>query len=277
MIRPHGVVENATGLVPFAHLGWGYRNRGEFLTRAAEYIAEGQACNQWIEYVGAGTRDQLRAELDTIPLDTSDVTATPALEFYQLSDYTDVVDLDAVLAARSATIEKATALGYDGVRVIADPTAVTATPEQRDTFTRLEFAFDQTMAGAPISALCAYDTSRQVGNASELICMHPLVGGASTAFRLYAETGAAFALEGEIDAATAGIFTTTLQRICPMVDGDEVIIDAECLGFITHRELRALDEQARRNGRTIVMRGSSPLLARLAELIELTNVRVEPA
>lgn len=277
MMRQHGLVDTAAGVVPFGHLGWGYRNRAEYLSCAAEFIADGLALNQWVEYVGAGTRAQLRAELEVIPGDTSDVIVTPAAEFYGISDRGDVVDPGAVLESRGETIDRATVLGYSGVRVITDATAVTGSPEQRDAFARLEFLFDQEMAGAPISALCAYNTSRPAGNASELLCLHPLVGGVSPAFRLYAEPGVTFTIDGEIDAATAGIFTTALQRICPLVDTHEVVIDAESLDFITHRELRALDEQAREHGRAIVMRGSSPLLKRLAELVDLTNIRVELA
>lgn len=277
MIRQHGLVDTAAGVIPFGHLGWGYRDRAEYRSRAGEYIADGLARNQRVEYVGAGTRQELRAELATIPVDTSDVVVTPAVEFYGLSDYGDVVNPEAVLESRAETIDDATALGYSGIRVITDATVVTRRPEQRDAFAQLEFLFDQKMADLPISALCAYDATRVAGNASEMMCLHPLVGGASPTFRLYAEVGATFALEGEIDAATSAMFTTALQRICPLVDSQEVVVDAASLGFITHRELRALDEQARQHGRNIVMRDSSPLLSRLAELIELTNVRVEPA
>ena len=66
MSRRHGVVDSAGGLIPFGHLGWGYRDRSEFLTRAAEYITDGLIQNQWVEFVGDGSPDQLRAELDSI-------------------------------------------------------------------------------------------------------------------------------------------------------------------------------------------------------------------
>lgn len=277
MTRQHGVVDSAGGIIPFGHLGWGYHDRVEFLARAAEYIADGLAQNQWVEYVGAGSREELRAQLDTIPLDTARVTVTPAEEFYGLADCAGVVDPLATIASRGQTLENALALGYSGVRVITDATAVTATPEQRDAFARLEFLFDQEMAGQRISALCAYDTTRLGDDACGLICLHPLVGGASPSFRLYAQPDAAFALGGEIDAATFTTFTTALQRICPVVDGEEVIIDAKRLGFITHRELCALDDQARQQSRGIVFRDASPLLVRLAELVTLTNIRVDPA
>lgn len=277
MTRQHGVVDSAAGLSPFGHLGWGYRTRAEFLARAAEYITDGLAAHEWVEYVGAGSREQLRAELASMLGDTSGVIVTPAAEFYCLTDCEAVVDVQAVIEARGSTVENAMALGYSGVRVITDATAVTSRPEQREAFARLEFLFDQQMEGQPISVLCAYDISRLADAAGGLMCLHPLVGGAPPAFRLYAQYGATFALDGEIDAATAGTFTTTLERICPVVDADEVVIDAGRLGFIAHRELCTLDDQARRQGRHIALRGSSPVLARLATLLDLTNIRVEPA
>lgn len=275
--RQHGAVASAVGLVPFGHLGWGYGSRSEFLSRASEYIADGLDHNQWIQYVGPGSREQLRAELDAMPVDTSTVTVTPATEFYGVADLDDVVDPDVALDLRAATVEDATSSGYSGVRIVADPTAVNVRPEQRDSFARLEFLIDQTMADAPITALCAYDVSRLGDGAGELVCLHPLVGPGSPTFRLYAEPSAAFALDGEIDAAGTDTFMTTLRRIWPETGSGELVIDAEGLEFISHRELLALDQQAQSDCRQILLRGAGPLLTRLAGLLELDSLRLQPA
>ena len=279
MSRRHGVVDSAGGLIPFGHLGWGYRDRSEFLTRAAEYIADGLIQNQWVEYVGVGSRDQLRAELDSIAglADTSDIKVTPAPEFYNVADGGDVVDPGAAVAARVAAVENAIALGYSGFRAVVDVTAMAARPEQRDAFAQFEFLIDQAMATLPVSALCAYDIGRLADEAAGLLCLHPLVGPSAPTFRIYTESDADFALDGEIDAASATTFSTALQRIWPVAGSGELVIDARGLGFISHRELAGLDRLARRDDRAVLLRGCAPVLTRLAELLGLTNIRMEPA
>lgn len=275
MTRKHGVVDSAAGLVPFGHLGWGYRTKSEFLSRAAEYITDGLDHNQWIQYVGPGDREQLRADLDTMPGDTSAVTVTPATEFYGVDDLTDVVTPEVALDLRAATLDEALASGYSGVRVVADPSAVTATPEQRESFARLEFLIDQKMADAPITALCAYFLDGRAGGPGELLCLHPLVGPESPAFRVYAEPDTAFAIDGEIDAAGNPTFATTLQRIWPLTGDGDVVIDAGGVEFISHRELAILDHLAGRDRRQVVLRDCPPLLTRLLDLIDLSNIRRE--
>lgn len=272
MTRRHGVVEHAGGLIPYGHLGWGYRTRHQFLSGAAQYIADGLSSNQWVQYVGPASREQLRADLDTMPMDTSAVTVTPAKEFYGVDDLDDAVDPDTALGLRAATLDEALESGYSGVRIVADPTLLNASPTQRDSFARLEFLIDQRMADQPITALCAYDISRLDGEAAELICLHPLVGPESPTFRLCAAEGADFALQGEIDPASADTFTTTLRRIWPVAGGDGVVIDVDAVDFISHRELLTLDHYARRDGRRVTMRGSSPVVSRLVTLLDLGNI-----
>lgn len=276
-MRRHGVVDSAVGLIPFGHLGWGYHQRSEFLCRAAEYIADGLAEHQWVEYVGDGSPEQLRAELTTLPgsFDISRVHVIPALEFYGVSSG-DVVDPDVAVDTRVAAVHQAVADGYTGFRAIVDATAVVRREEQRDAFARFEFLIDEKMAVLPVSALCAYDMTRLDDDASGLVCLHPLVGEGAPAFRIYAEPGAAFALDGEIDAVDAQIFTTTLRRIWRLADGDELVVDARNLAFIDHQQLLALDRLARADSRQVLLRGGPAIISRLIGLLNLTNVRVDP-
>jgi hypothetical protein len=62
-MREHGNLGSAAGSVPFGHLGWGYRDRAEFLRHAAAYIADGLRRNQRVAYVGEASGEALRAEL----------------------------------------------------------------------------------------------------------------------------------------------------------------------------------------------------------------------
>lgn len=274
MNRRHGTVDSAAGLIPFGHLGWGYHDRSEFLVRAAEYIADGLAQNQWVEYVGSGSREQLRAELSLLPMDTDDVKITDTMEFYAVPSG-DVVDPHVAVAARVAAVENAIAQGYTGFRAVVDATSVAQRTDQRDTFAQFEFLIDQQMAVLPVSALCAYDLTQI--DAAGLICLHPLVGGAGPAFRIFAESGAGFALAGEIDSVDAEAFRSALQRIWPLLSDDEILVDARDVKFIGHRHLLELEWSAHADGRTVVLQDAPRVVTRLVDLLQLNHVLVKTA
>lgn len=279
MTRKHGVVDSAAGLAPFGHFGWAYRDRSEFFELAGESIAYGLAANQLVQYVGEGTHEQLRAELAAIPgltdFDLGDVRVTPALEFYCVPSG-DVIDPEVAVTAALAAIQNAIDDGYSGFRAIADVTQMVMRPEQQEAFARFEFLIDRNLAELPVSGLCAYDMSRLDGAASGLVCLHPLVGDGAPAFRIYAEPGAAFALDGEIDVVEAATFTTTLRRIWDVIGDGDVVIDVRNIEFIDHQQMLGLDELARQEGRRVVLHGGPPIITRLTELLDLTNVRVDP-
>ncbi|HET9875500.1 MAG TPA: MEDS domain-containing protein [Mycobacterium sp.] len=279
-MREQGVVASAAGLAPFGHLGWGFRDHAEFVARAAEYISDGLEQNQWVEYVGAASREQLRAELAAMPgvrdrLDSGGIGVTPTMEFYAVPPGSDVVDPQTMVDTWVPKIEKVIEKGYTGYRVVADVTAVARTAEQREAFARYEFLIDQQMAVQPVSALCGYDTTQLGADAAGLICLHPFVNQGTVPFRLYAEPEAGFVLTGEIDAATAELFTATLRCVLPPAREDTVVIDAQGLEFIGHEQLLCLDNYARASGRQVVLRTDQRILTRLVGLIELTNVRLQ--
>lgn len=274
MNRRHGTVDSAAGLIPFGHLGWGYHDRSEFLVRAAEYIADGLAQNQWVEYVGSGKREQLRAELSLLPMGTGDVKITDTMEFYAVPSG-DVVDPHVAVAARVAAVENAIAQGYTGFRAVVDATSVAQRTDQRDTFAQFEFLIDQQMAVLPVSALCAYDLTQI--DAAGLICLHPLVGGAGPAFRIFAESGAGFALAGEIDSVDAEAFRSALQRIWPLLSDDEILVDARDVKFIGHRHLLELEWSAHADDRTVVLQDAPRVVTRLVDLLQLNHVLVKTA
>ncbi|MBV9319050.1 MAG: MEDS domain-containing protein [Mycobacterium sp.] len=279
MIRQHGLVSSAAGLIPFAHLGWGYRDRAEFCARAAEYIADGLASNEWILYVGAGSRAALRAELAALgfgeAVKSRQILAAQPDDYYTFVPGSEVVDPEATVAKGVARFEQLLASGCPAFRAVVDGTVAAVTTKQRDALARLEYLVEKTMSVLPASALCAYDVSRLGPAAKEMICLHPVVGKGVVGFRLYPQQDAGFALAGEIDSADADAFTASLQRIWPLAPGDELIVDAYGLDFVTHRQLLELDERARAERRKVILRTDQCLVAQLVEVLELENVRVE--
>ncbi|GBE68298.1 hypothetical protein MFM001_47600 [Mycobacterium sp. MFM001] len=283
-MRRHAVVDSAAGLAPFGHLAWGYRERTELLSRAAEYIADGLRQNQYVAYARDCSRAELHAELAAMPgigehLDSGGIEVWPTDDYYVYRPGTDVIDADGALAKYLDAVEQAIAKGYSGFRAVSDVTTVARTPEQRDALARLEYLVDQQMAVQPFSALCAYDVNQLGTAANELMCLHPFVSSGSVTFRLFADPDAEmdFALAGEIDASANELFDTTVQRIWPLVPGNTVRIGAHKLEFIGHRELCALEQRARQHDRKVVLSTTQPTVTRLVEVLGLTHVRVDTA
>jgi MEDS: MEthanogen/methylotroph, DcmR Sensory domain len=281
VIRQHGVVSSAAGVIPFGHLGWGYRDHSEFCARASEYVADGLARNELILYVGDRSRTALHAELAALGFGdgakSGQIRTTPADDYYTFLPGSDIVDPEATVGRGVANLEQVLASGWTALRAVVDGTVAARTPAQRDALAHLEYLVERNMTVLPVSALCAYDMSRLGTAAKEMICLHPVVSRDSVGFRLYAQQDADCALAGEIDASDADAFTTALQRIWPLTQGHELIVDAYGLDFVTHHELVALDEKARADHRTVILRTDHYLPGRLTEVLRLENVRVEAA
>ncbi len=280
-MRPQGVVTSAAGLVPFGHVGWGYYDRTEFADRIGEYLADGMAANQRIEYVGDGSRNMLCAVLADIGFSdgmrSGRIRVEPAEDMYEFCPGSDAVDADAAVAELVAATEQAQLDGYSGLRAVNDAAALVRTLDQRNAWTRFEYLIDQKMAVLPLSAFCAYDLASLGSAAAELICLHPFAPEDPVGFRLFAEPGVSFALAGEIDAADNDTFLIALQRVWRLQPPGPLIIEARGLDFITHRQLRELDDLARADGREVVLRIDDGVVARLTELLDMTNVQVEAA
>jgi hypothetical protein len=280
-MRPRGGLTSAAGLVPFGHLAWGYRDRTEFRSRAAEYIADGLARNQRVLYAADGGRDALLDELTEMgfadAIRAGQIWARPVRDHYPLVPGSDVIDPEAAVADGVAALEQLVAAGYSGCRAVVDGAVLVRTPEQRAAFSRLEYLIDQKMAVLPLSALCAYNLELLGDDARELMCLHPFVNADTVSFRIYAQHDHDFALAGEIDAGDHEPFTTALQRIWPLTTGEELVIDAHELSFLTHRELCAMDELGGAEAKPVVLRTDGQMLVRLAELLGLRNIRVDRA
>lgn len=271
-MRQHGAVDTAGGLLPFGHLGWGYRDRAEFLSQAGAYIADGWAQGQWIEYVGDADRATLAAELAAIPaaaapLAAGAVEVMPAAEFYACPSGIDRLDPQRAVAARIAGTEQVVAAGYTGYRAVVDATAMATTAARRAAFSQFEYLIDQVMATQPISALCAYDITR-LGEAAaaELVCLHPYTDPHTTGFRLYAEPGVSFALAGHLDTASSTLLSTILARTWPLAthtgtDGSAIRVEAGDLVFDSYRALLGLQHYAQAADSDVLLRTSQLLPA----------------
>jgi anti-anti-sigma factor len=274
------------GLVPRSHVGWGYAGRAELRTRAWEYLLDGVAVGQRIEFVGSGSVEALRAELAEFAerdsnfgqgaVDRGAYRVALVDEVYAFSGAGRVVDPDGSVASRVAATEAALAAGYTGLRAVVDATALAGTVEQRVAYAHYEYLLDQQSSVLPLATICAYDLAR-LGRAAvaEMTCLHPLTSRGASPFRLYTDYGAAFTLAGEIDFSTAGQLADTLGRVLPLMSGPELVVDGRLLEFIDHRGLLILDRCVGQRGVRLALRTPRQTVAQIAEAIGLQHLRVD--
>lgn len=276
-MRANAIMQTAGGLVPFGHLGWGYRSHSEFAARASEYLADGLSQHQWVVYVGEGGRAALTERFARLAggaaaLSTGTAAVCPIEEYYRYRDQ-GVVDPYGSLNGYACTVGDALTRGFTGVRAIVDVTSVARTIEQRDAFACLEHLVDQQMAVLPVSALCAYDLAELGAACGELTCLHPYTDGRSASFRLFATGPDAFALAGEFDLANREVLGRTVRRLLPLL-GPQLHVDAAQVRFIDHRALFELDDSAAAYGKQVLLHDLMPALARLVGLLGLRSVTV---
>jgi anti-anti-sigma regulatory factor len=286
-VRPAGVVESARGLDSCSHVGWGYADRAELRTRLAEYLTDGIAAGQRVEFVGSGSVEALRAEL--APLVGRDSVLDPGAhthrngvrvalvdEVYAFSGPDRSVDPIRSVAARVAATEDALAAGYTGLRAVVDATALAGTDPQRAAYTHYEYLLDQQSNVLPLATVCAYDITA-LGDAAvaELTCLHPFVNRGASAFRLYTDDGAAFALAGDIDFSSVVQLADTLGRVLPLVPVPRPVVNARELEFIDHRGLLVLDRCAAEHGVQLTVQTRSETVARITEAVGLRHLHVD--
>lgn len=243
-----------------------------------EFLADGLSLGQRVCYIAAG--DERKLQDDLRGLDGLDVgVAAGAVQVQSLDNvYPDgrPVDKHAQVKEYAEQTGRACADGFTGLRVAAEVTPMVRTPAQLDAFARYEHLIDRFMCEQPFAALCAFDR-RVLGaeQTAQLACMHPNANEGATPFRLHASDRAAAALSGEIDITTRTLLSLALERADLRPTSGELVIDVPELAFIDHRGLILLGEFAAERGAVAVLRTANRRSAKVLELLELTNVRVE--
>ncbi|SES16540.1 MEDS: MEthanogen/methylotroph, DcmR Sensory domain [Lentzea xinjiangensis] len=278
--RRSGFAGHGRGFGPHDHVCWRYRDEHDFHDRAREFLAEGLALGYRVCYVGTGDPDVLVEDLGGID-GIHEALATGAAQVASL-DTTYSVGAVVEPATQVRTYAEATdaalAAGFAGLRVAADCTSLVRSPEQLDAFCRYEHRIDRYMLARPFSAMCAYAADEVDDHAfAQLACMHPSTNASIPGFRLHAADDRATAFAGEVDQLSEDLFTLALHRADLRPHDGRLVFDATGLTFLDHRNLLRLSRHAADRGASVVLRTSWPGVSILADLLELTNVRVERA
>jgi anti-anti-sigma regulatory factor len=258
---------------------WVYDNPDDLCVGVREFLAEGLAMDQRVHYIAPGDPQRLAEDLCHLDGLTEALQRGAAQLISLESAYPvgTVIEPDAQIHAYAAATQQALAAGFTGLRVATEVTSLVLTPGQLDAFARYEYQVDRYMSSWPFSAMCAYDRG-QLGEAAtaQLACLHPTTNSAAPGFRLHASTGAAASLAGELDQCNVTLFDLALQRANLRPTGGELLIDAAEVTFMDHRSLILLAEHAQRVGTTVVLQIGWRGAVRLARLLGLDGLRVEP-
>ncbi|WP_434443570.1 MEDS domain-containing protein [Lentzea sp. E54] len=279
-MRRSGLVEHTRELGAHDHVCWRYEDMHEFRARVREFLSEGLAQGYRVSYIAPGDMNALLDDLRGID-GIDDALETGAAQVASLDTSYPVgavIDPAAQVRAYSEATQAALAAGFTGLRVAADCTPLVRTPEQLDALARYEHLVDHYMTGSPFSAMCGY-----AGGAvdertfAQVACMHPNTNSPLPGFRLYAAGDGGTALGGETDLVTGDLFSLALARADLRLRDGRLVLEADDLEFLDHNSLLRLAGYAADRHAPLVLRTSWPGAARLVELLDLANVRVEAA
>ncbi|MBA2505296.1 MAG: MEDS domain-containing protein [Thermoleophilaceae bacterium] len=271
-MRNNGPLDSAAGLGTSDHACWAYHEDDGHLVPGLEFLDDGLRNGARVAYSADKPMEELRA--DVAPLEDVDaLLERGALQLFELDSLYGVgkpVDAAGQLATYQAALEDALACGHAGLRVLAEGTTMVENPDMWDAHLRWETCIDSYMSGRPLAAMCCYD-ARKVDPQimGDVACAHPLGGGEAglAPFRLFGNDGS-LGVAGEIDAFSVEGFRRLLSLAA--VPGEDLALDLTELGFIDHRGVSAIFEQARRTaarGRRLSVREAPLVYERICELI----------
>lgn len=266
------VTEAGRGFGPHDHLCWAYDEFGEFNSAVADFLGEGLSQGLRVCYIGDGDTATLWNDLrDLDPIDRTAAQVKP-LGAAAGAVMEPVGQLDTMTAATADAL----AAGFGGLRVAVEATPLVRTRDQLDAVARYEHLVDRYMIDHPLSVLCGFNRA-ELGQATirQLACLHPTVNQGAPPFRLHASSCASASLSGELDATSVGVFSQALWCADLRPTTGEFVIDASELEFIDHRNLFSLAEHARRCNATAVLLGEIPSAAKLIDILDLQDVRIE--
>lgn len=272
-----GMIGAAQGCSPHDHRCLAYDDPGEFQSRVLEFLADGLAQGRRVCY--AANRDTAALWDDLRDLEEITRFRPGAVRVQSLDDAAGaVVEPVGLVQAYAAETEDALTAGFTGLRVVVEATPLVRSPEQLDAFARFEHLIDRYMTSRPFSALCAYNRV-ELGKETiaQVACLHPTANAGAAPFRLHASTRAAASLGGELDLTSRDLFPMALRRVDIRPTAGELVLDATNLDFIDHRSMLALADYARSFDATVVLRTDLPSPARIIEILDLPDMRVEPS
>ncbi len=269
--RTIGTVSDVRSLGRHDHACWAFEDPAEFHAAAHDFLRDGLAAGERVCFVGAERDVEAWLAAEGVGEAVSRGAASACVLDSMYAAFTPGDQLDVYRRATRAAVDA----GYVGFRVAADVTELLRRPRQIATFSRYEQIVDQYMAIEPFSAICGFQRdSLPAADLDRLMSVHP-VGNGGVPFRIFADVDGGLAIAGDLDMTSSDLLADAFAAADLPVVGDEFTLDATRLAFIDHRSLIALASFAAARDARLVLRTRKTHLARLLELLELRDVRVE--
>ena len=262
------------GLGLHGHACWTFADEQEFRAGALEFLEDGVELGQRLMYVGPGSVQKLRADLEGLR-GVDNMLASGGLRIMPLENAYEVgqpVDPVTQLTMYSAATSAALVDGYTGLRVVAEVTSLVLDAELWPAHVHWESVADRYISKNPLAALCCYDRrvlpDEIIG---DLACVHRTSNRppALTPFRLYAGREG-LCLGGEVDSFSAPDLRRLLRAAT--APGSDLVLELDQLEFIDHNGLLAIADHAaelERAGHRLQLRGAPPTLDKLTQLLEV--------
>jgi len=258
-----------------------FADDGHLERAMTEFLSEGLSQGQRVGYFGWGGSDALRGRVSGVA-GVDELIGRGALQVGSLDERfrrDEVPDPSTMVSFWAEATDAALGAGFTALRVVTDTTPWAETRPRRDAFLCTERFVDRYRLDHPFAQLCVGRRERLSQEAvAEVACIHASADAGEVPFHLHATLDADLALDGEVDAFDAPLLERVVDCVRRVDAGRDVVIDAAGLTFISHQSLIALERHAERaNTTTLTLRGASPSALRLAELLDLERVRVEPS
>lgn len=267
------VDERWRGFVNGEHVCWMYDDDRVLARAMVEYLREGLERREQLLYVTDRPISALAVDLEPLGgtrplLDRGVLAIRPVDDIYVPDGY---VDPARQVTAYEKLTAAALALGFRGLRVAADATALGTDARFRTQLTRYELALGASVARTPLTAMCAYDRRRLGAVSRTLACVHRgfRPGGTPPSFCLF-HGRRGLTLEGEVDASQQDLFREALHAAL-VVAGTDMLIDLSQVAFIDVDgliELGSLAERLVGNQRVLLV-GAPPTVRRCWQTLRL--------
>lgn len=215
-LRPSGSRTELVWMRPHDHIGWAFDGPEDFALMTEPFLREGLDLGERILLV---VDDPTEAAYRNL----TDSLGRDVLKVVRVADVYGpcVVDAARQRAAFAATLSRALADGYTGIRVAADNSSLIDSPQRLDAWIRWEFVADQFMSENNVTGLCAFDRSRvDVDALRHLATLHPLSSASEPVpqFRLFVD-GNGLRLEGEVDEIAIDLLHRALDAVPKSIPG----------------------------------------------------------
>jgi anti-anti-sigma factor len=277
-VRSSGPVTDVPAAGPADHVCWVYDREDDDFDRAVgRFLTGGLDRGERLLVVGERVIESLHSPAAALP-DVGTLLTDGTLQTRSMGDAYDAA-ADFVPDEQFAFYDAATRLavdeGYQGLRVVAEISALAADPVHRPALVRWEQMADRYVAsGAAFTAMCAYSSELSREAVDDVTAVHPLVHAPARApaFQVFFD-GDGVALAGSVDAVGADRLARVLAS--SPAEPPAIALDLGRVEFMDVAACRVLARWAAglsARSVSVEFAGSSSLVRRMWQLLSLDAV-----